>query len=722
MAAIITGAGEPTSPPVAPIRVVTDNYHGTKIDDPYRYFENQTDPEVVRWFKVQADHAAEVLHSIPGRDTLLARLREIDQATSYRITGIQPRANGDLYYFKQLAEESLPKFYHRSAAGKESLLIDAARHNGANDQRASLTYCVPSPNGKLIAYGVAQGGSEETTLFVWDVAAGKDLPDIIDRIETAYTEPQWHPGGSGFYYVRRQKLPTGAPPTDGYKLTKALFHRLGADPATDVLVLAKDSSQDVPLADVDFPSIVVTPGSRYAIGQIKHGDASDMTLYAALLADLGTPRVSWKRICDASRKVTGYSVRGDDVYLLTAHEAPRYKVVRTSLGVPDFATAALIVPPSDNAVESLAVGKDALYVTSLAGPRGEVRRLPFASAESPHAIALPEGFSSASVIAAEPDVPGAWLQLSSWSRARTVRRFEPQTTALEDPGLAPPGKFDQVPGYVSTEVMVKSHDGVRVPLSIIHKEGISLDGSHPVLLSGYGSYGFSLPVNYNTLQLAWLERGGVFARAHVRGGGEFGKEWHLAGQMRTKPNTWKDFIACAEYLVAQRYTSPGKLAGQGGSAGGILIGRSITERPDLFGAALIEVGVLDALRMETTTNGVPNIEEFGSVATKPGFNALLAMSAYHQVRDGEKYPAVLLSHGINDHRVEPWMSAKMTARLQAATASARPVLLRIDYAAGHGASFGATKEQALAQLADQWSFLLWQFGDPAFQPKPRSAN
>ncbi|HEX5104529.1 MAG TPA: hypothetical protein VFV87_11990, partial [Pirellulaceae bacterium] len=374
MAAIIAGAEEPASPPVAPLRVVTDDYHGTRIDDPYRYFENQADPEVVRWFKGQADHAAAVLARIPGRDSLLARLREIDQATAYRITDIQPRANGDLYYFKQLADEALPKFYHRSAAGQEALLIDPARHDGADEQHASLTYCVPSPDGQHIAYGIAQGGSEETTIYVWDVAAGKDLADVIDRIETAYTEPQWLPDGSGFYYVRRQKLPSGTPPTEIYKRTQALFHRLGEDPERDVLVLAQDSSPDVPLAEADFPSLALTPGSRFAIGKIKHGDAADMTLYSALLSDLGTPRVKWRRICDASHKVIDFAVRGDDVYLLTADNAPRYKIVRTSLTAPDFAKAEPVVPPGEATIASLAVAQEALYVGLRFAARGEVRR------------------------------------------------------------------------------------------------------------------------------------------------------------------------------------------------------------------------------------------------------------------------------------------------------------------------------------------------------------
>jgi prolyl oligopeptidase len=247
----------------------------------------------------------------------------------------------------------------------------------------------------------------------------------------------------------------------------------------------------------------------------------------------------------------------------------------------------------------------------------------------------------------------------------------------------------------------------------MHKSGIKLDGSNPTLLSGYGAYGSASSAYFDPQRLAWLERGGILAIAHIRGGGAYGQEWHLGGQKLTKKNTWKDFIACAEYLIEEGYTSPAKLAGQGGSAGGILIGRAITERPDLFAAALIDVGCLDAIRMETTTNGVPNIQEFGTVKKEDEFHALLEMSSYHHVVDGEKYPAVLLSHGINDPRVEPWMSGKMCARLRAATSSGKPILFRVDYQAGHG--IGSTKTQYQEGLADKWAFLLWQMGAPGFQ-------
>jgi prolyl oligopeptidase len=252
-----------------------------------------------------------------------------------------------------------------------------------------------------------------------------------------------------------------------------------------------------------------------------------------------------------------------------------------------------------------------------------------------------------------------------------------------------------------------------IPLSIIYKRGIKLDGSNPTLLSGYGAYGISRDPGFNPSLLAWYEKGGVYAVAHVRGGGEYGEDWYKAGYKLTKPNTWKDFIACAEYLIQNGYTSPSRLAGTGGSAGGILIGRAVTERPDLFGAAIFQVGCLDMLRIETTPNGVPNIPEFGSVKTKEGFKGLYEMSAYDHVSDGTKYPAVLLTTGINDPRVEPWQSAKMAARLQAATAGGKPVLLRVDYEAGHG--IGTTKKQGEEQFADMLTFLLWQFGVPDFQ-------
>jgi prolyl oligopeptidase len=565
----------------------------------------------------------------------------------------------------------------------------------------------------MVAYGLAASGSENDVLHVIDVGSGKDLPDQIDRMEDGYTPPEWLADGSGFYYSRRQLLAPGAPATDGYKLTRSYLHRLGTDPDKDPVAFSMELWPNVTMLDVDFPSIMLAERSPFAIGKIKHGDSNPLTLYSAPLGSTSdvTRREGmqspWKKICDVADSVTDFAVRGSDIYLLTARGAPRFKVVKTSLGNPDFARATPIVAASARVIDGVVSAKDALYVQFRKAGAGEVGRVDYGSARL-QPLTLPEKFLSGRIVEASVDVEGVMIETSAWTRAGLTYTYDPAKSTFTDTQLNPVGKYDHVPGYESSEVEVKSWDGVMVPLSILYKTGVKLDGSNPTYLTGYGAYGISRNVVYQPTWLAWLERGGVIAVAHVRGGGEFGEEWHLAGQKATKPNTWKDFIACAEYLIAKGYTSPEKLAGQGGSAGGILIGRAITERPDLFAGALLDVGALDAMRMEFTTNGVPNIQEFGTVTKDAECKALYEMSAYQHVKDGTRYPAVMLSHGINDPRVEPWMSAKMCARLQAATTSGKPVLFRVDYQAGHG--IGSTKLQTLQSLADKFAFLLWQTG------------
>ena len=719
----------PVAPPVAPVRDVVDTYHGTKVHDPYRYFEDFKNPEVQAWVRGQADYARHVLDSIPGRGKLLERVRELDEGVPYRISVVRRWPNGDLHYLKRMADENLEKLYFREAkTGRERLLVDPDRlaggggvGEGAKPEAGhySLSFVCPSPDGRYVAYGASASGSEQAVLRVLEVASGKDLPDVIDAMEYDYTWPSWQADSRGFVYGRRRDWPPGTPATDLWKKTYSALHRLGTDVSDDPLVFAIDAPSAAggatPMSEADFPSVILTPGSKWAVGKIKHGDSNELTLYAAPADQLGTDALRWVKVCDVADEVKEFAVRGDDIYLNSAAGAPRYQVVRTSLAKPDFKAAAVVLPPGQAVVEGIAAAKDALYATLLEAGLNRVVRVPYETSPkpTPRAIETPPGASSAEIVQADADVDGVLIGSRSWVRGGRTYAYDPGTAKLTDTGLRPQGKFDNPAGLVAEEVHVDSHDGVRVPLSIVRRADLKLDGNNPALVIGYGSYGMTTSVGYRPTSLAWLDRGGVLAFAHVRGGGAYGKQWHHAGQKKTKPNTWKDFIACCEYLVKKGYTKPQKLAGEGGSAGGILIGRAITERPDLFGAAVIDVGCLDMLRSETTTNGVPNIQEFGSVATKEGFDALLAMSAYHQVKDGVKYPAVLLTHGVNDPRVEAWMSAKMTARLQAASTSGKPVLFRVDYQAGHG--IGSTKKQYQEETADAMAFLLWQLGDKEFR-------
>jgi len=459
------------------------------------------------------------------------------------------------------------------------------------------------------------------------------------------------------------------------------------------------------LSDVDFPSIHLPENSPFAILKIKHGDSNPLTLYTAPVKSLFDKDVQWLKICDVEHAVDDYAVFDTHIYLRSSHNAPRYKVVRTNLAEPGFEKSESVLPEGDYVIDSVATTAEALYAGIIDDGYNRIIRSSYENPE-PEVLELP-GEAAGYVVSVSQRIDTPFIYTNSWTRGSRIYEYNPSDGSFTDTGLMPEGKFDHVPGFASKEVKVKSHDGVMVPLSIIYPENIKMDGINPTLVIGYGSYGISIGVNFRAVRLAWLEKGGVIAYAHVRGGGEKGRDWHLAGQKTNKPNTWKDFIACVEYMISEGYTSKGRVAGQGGSAGGILIGRTITERPDLLRAALINVGCLDTVRAETTTNGVPNIAEFGTVKDEEEFRGLLEMSSYHKVEDGAAYPAVMLTHGINDPRVNPWMSGKMAARLQAATSSGRSVILRVDYEAGHG--IGSRRDQRLEELADEWSFLLWQF-------------
>ena len=707
-------SAEQGAPPKAPVRPVVDAYQDTKVSDPYRYLENLKDPEVQAWVKAQAEYTAAALGQIPGRNQLLERIKEFDAATAFRVRSVMQLADGTLFFRKQPAAAKMPKLFVRDPKTKnDQLLIDPELIKSSDDQHFALEFYLPSPSGKHVLYGLAKGGSEQITLHVLETASKRELPDVIDRIENAYSIPTWLSDESGFVYARRQLLAPGAPATDGFKNSRVYLHRLGSDPNQDALVLGVGTSPAVKLVDTDFPSVIVPRGATHAVAQIKQGDNNELALYSAAIDQLGKPNTAWQKICDFSDQVEDYAVLGNTIYLKTAKDAPRYQVVATPLDRPDLAKASVVVPAGDAVIDGLAAAKDAIYLNVLDGGQELVQRYDVAKRKV-EPLPLPDGWSGY-ISSASTQVAGVLVDTASYIKGKTIVKYDPATRQWSDTGLQPKGAFDDVAGYVVDEVKVKSHDGTLVPLSIVHQTGIKLDGNNPTLLEGYGAYGMSWTPWFDPTLLAWLERGGVWAVAHVRGGGEYGKPWHEAGRMLTKPNTWKDFIACGQYLIDKKFTSASRLAGRGGSAGGILIGRAITERPDLFGAGIDNVGMSDTVRAETTTNGVPNIQEFGTVKTADGFKGLYEMSALHHVVDKTRYPAVLLTHGINDPRVDPWMSFKMAARLQAATASKKPVLLRVDYDAGHG--IGSTKLQYQEEMADTFAFLLWQFGDKDFQPK-----
>lgn len=702
-----TDAGSAAGPaaPIATIENVTDTHWGVKVDDPYRYMEDQDDPEVVEWFKGQAEHTESVLDGLPMREEIYERLIELDRGAPYITYGVRRLANGDMFYMRRNASENLAKlYYHAADSDAARLLVDPENLGAEGEQHYSLGSYMPSWDGSYVTYGLAQGGSELTTYHIMEVASGDAVDAPVDNIETAYNRPMWTASGDGFFYSRRRDLSENAPATEIYKQTMVRYHELGTDPGEDPVIAAYERSDRLPLLDTDFPSVWLTPNSEHAVLKVKHGDNNEISLFTAPVESLLSGDIPWVRISKEADFVTGFAVMGDDIYLLTAQDAPRYQLIKASLAAPDLDTADVVIAPGDMVLKDVVAAKDALYVdASQDGVNKVIRVAPDGSTKVLNTPRAGAGYISS----ASPEVDGILLYETSWIQGGVRYAYEPATGMFTDTGMIPVGKFDNLEGFMAKEVLVSSHDGTQVPLSILHRADLKMDGSNPTIVYGYGGYGISMEVFFSPTRLAWLERGGVYAIAHVRGGGEYGQEWHYAGRMATKPNTWLDLIACAEYLVDKGYTAPEHMAPMGGSAGGILAGRSITTRPDLFGAAVIEVGLLDTIRFETTTNGVPNIKELGTVTNEEGFKGLLAMSSYHHVREGVTYPATLLTHGYNDPRVNVWMSGKMAARLQAVNgANGPPVLLRVEFDSGHG--IGSTREQELSKAADVYSFLFWQ--------------
>jgi prolyl oligopeptidase len=686
-------------PAKAPVREVRDTYFGAEIADPYRWMETES-PEYAAWMKAQADYTTKTISALPTRAELIARVRELDNA-GLRVTNIQ-RWAGKIFSLEAEPGKDNYRLYVRPSLTAEKRLLVDPETLGKDGKHASIDYYLPSEDGKHVAYGVSQSGSEMSVLHVLETDTGKVLPDVIDRAR--FADVTWLDGRS-FFYKRHPKVPDDAPATERLTKSRVYVHTLGADPEKDEAIFGFGVSPDVPVPADGFPMVTRQTGSSYLLAVVFHGVRPDRSIYYAPRSALKGAKTPWAKLVTPADEVSWFDVYKDDIYLLTHKNALRSKILRMSLKKPDIAGATTVIPEGEAVIRGLGAAKDGLYVQKLDGGVGRLFRMPWTG--GPPELVDPGAEGSVRTFFTEVTTPGALIRLDAWTASAKLLDFDPAKKKASVTPVIPPSPvvFENI---TSVEVKAKSADGTLVPLSIIHKKDLARDGSNPTYLNGYGSYGSTWEPAFEPMQLAWLERGGIYAVCHPRGGGEYGEAWHRAGMLATKPNTIADFIACARYLIDEKYTSPAHLAGQGTSAGGIMIGGAIVKHPELFGAAVIRVGMVNALRFEQLPIGPFNTGEFGTVTTKEGFETLLAIDAYHKVKAGTPYPAVLLTTGITDSRVSPWQMAKMAARLQASTASDKPVLLRVDYGTGHG--MGSTKTQREEELADTFAFLLAQIG------------
>ena len=690
-------------PPKAAVREVIDTYFDKKVVDPYRWMEDLASPETIEWMKSQNEYARRFLNHLATKQTFLKRLNELGNA-NVNTSGV--RRIGNRYFFLKLAPgESDRKLYFREGfSGPDKLLVDPQKLSSEGKRYSINDYSV-SKDGKSVSYVIAAGGSDVGELRVVDVATGQDAGERIDRVQYGAS---WLADNRSFLYHRLQKLESNTPATEQFQKSRVYLHPLGHDPERDKPVFGNEVDPNIKVDPTLVPYVYLSAGSRYAVGTLSSVASSDTIYYVAPIATFAKPNIAnipWRKAADMADQVGWFNIHGEDLYFLTSKDTPHYKVVRTSAADPNFEKALSVVPASEAIVTRIESAQDALYVQLQAGGISTILRLDFSTGQRTQ-LALPfEGAING--LNVDPREPGIIINMRSWTKSPAYYFYDPARNEIIDTNLQPPSPID-FSNVDSIRVKVRSYDGTLIPLSILYKRGLKRDGKNPTFLEGYGAYGFSVTPVFNPVFIPWLERGGVVAFPHIRGGGEYGREWHEAGFQKTKPNSWKDYIACAEYLVREGYSSPAYLAAYGGSAGGIVVGNAINERSDLFGAAFLNAGDVNVLRAETTSNGIASIPEFGSVKTKEGFESLRAMDAYQNIKDGIAYPAVLLMHGINDQRVPPWMSAKMAARLQAATSSNKPVLLRIDYNAGHGV--GLTRQQRDEEQADIYAFLFEQLG------------
>jgi prolyl oligopeptidase len=683
---------------------VSDVYHGTTVIDPYRWLEEGGNPEVVAWTRQQQAHSRAFLDAVPERPRLASRLKDLylGSSSSYHLLQL---AGGVLFALKkQPPAEQLILVRLKSAddPSSEKTIVDPNKLG--NNGSASINLYWPSPDGKLVAISLTQGGSEEGELFVYEVASGKRLADHIPRIAfaTAGGSLAWKEDSSAFYYTRYPRAGE-RPEADLNFYEQVYFHRLGSDEKEDTYIIGKDFPR---IAEITIQRL---PRDRGLAVSYQLGDGGDFAHFLIGPNGMATPLA---RLEDGVKSIAVAPT--GDLFLFSRKDAPRGKILRLRAGENDLARASLVVPESEAVIQgydthsleirtTFVATRSNLFVVDIVGGPSQIRNFDLdgrfkriVPAEPVSAVGEPLPISDDRILFASASYlhPPGWFQYDA-------RDGKTGATSLIEKS---PMNFDDCEIIRESAT---SRDGTKVPLSIIRRKNTKMDGKNPTLLYGYGGYGIVLAPNYLSPKYrVWLDHGGVLAVANLRGGGEFGEEWHKAGSLTQKQNVFDDFIACAEHLIKIHYTNPERLAIEGGSNGGLLMGAVLTQRPELFRAVVSHVGIYDMLRVELDPNGSFNVPEYGTVKDPEQFKALYAYSPYHRVKDGVAYPAVLFMTGENDHRVNPMNSRKMTARLQAATTSGRPVLLRTSGSAGHG--MGTALSEQIQEAADVLAFLISQ--------------
>ena len=699
-------------PPDTPLHSVTDEYHGIQVTDDYQWLENWEDPAVKQWSAAENARTREYLDHLPARPAIEERLRQLANTRTLTYSNLQFRA-GMLFAKKHqpnLQQPVLVVMHSPDEPASARVIFDP--NTASSKGSVAIDFFVPSFGGKYVAAAISKNGSEDAEARVFEVTTGKPLRDAVPRVNfaTAGGSIAWKFDNSGFYYTRYPQGNERAP-EDANFYQQIYFHKLGTPSRQDVYILGKNFPR---IAEIQLHA---SDDGRWLLASVGNGDGGQFAHY------LMDAQKHWTQLTHFEDGIVAvkFGVADGALYLLSRKDASRGKILRLPLSHLNLDEAKVMVPQTPGgpeeadraSIENFVPTSNRLYVIDIVGGPSRLRVFD----KQGKALTAPL-LPPVSAIGQVVSVGGGELlfYVSTFLEPPTLYRFDASTgtTTRTLPATAPSVKFEDA------EVVrdfATSKDGTRVPLNIIRRKGTTLDGTHPALLTGYGGYSINTkPTFTGSFARLWLDQGGIFVETNLRGGAEYGEEWHQSGKLTRKQNVFDDFLACAQYLIDRNYTTASRLAVLGGSNGGLLMGAAFTQRPELFRAVVSYVGIYDMLRVERDPNGAFNVTEFGTVKDPEEFKALYAYSPYHHVKDGTAYPAILMPTGENDHRVNPMQSRKMIARLQAADSSGRPILLRTSSSAGHG--IGSSLDERIEQDADVFSFLFDQLGVQYSPPAP----
>lgn len=694
-------------PSSAPSKPVTENYFGKKVYDPYRNLENLQDTAVQKWFKNQSEYQEKIFSKIAGKDSLIKQMKELDSRYSFSIRKTRLTDKGEYFYLKLKEKEDYFKLYYRKTfSSEEELIFNPKDFKPNSKNKYTINYIQPSWSGEHIAVSMSYDGKELSEIIIIDMKTRKRLPAVITNTwASSFLGINWLPDNSGFTYLY---FPVSDVNHKEFKKnTESVLYKLGTDPTKRNVIFSGKTHPHLEITAGDFPATKIKSSSDNHIVGYLAGLNNDWTGYYLSIENLKNGILTWKPLItseDKSYRSTPFFDK-DKFIFKSSKEDSNFKIVSIDVLSKNKEHTTLVPAFEDETIKEYRVTKNGLFFTTL--KNGVQAKFYHLKDDKIKNIKLPKESGNILLQSISPESDDIWVYINGW--ANDEERYKYSQEGFIKQNITADSKFPEFDNLIVEEVEVISHDGEKVPLSIVYDKSIKRDGQNPVIIDGYGAYGSNMSPYFSPLILNWVLEGGVFCTSHVRGGGEKGSRWHKAGKKTTKPNTWKDLIACSEYMIKEKYTSKKKLTIFSSSAGGIMIGRAITERPDLFAAAIVQVGVMNPLRNEAMPGeGGANYKEYGSVKDSIEALALIEMDPYLHIKKNTEYPATFLTGGMNDPRVSPWMPGKFVARLQASDTK-KPVVFDVQYNEGHHG------RNVFIEWANIFSFALWQSGHPDYQ-------